>query len=251
MSAKPGSVPRWADVAGLISVPPAGKLNVGYINGERPPAGYENWLRNLTYQWLQYLSDGNLTGAHTFGSTVGITGLLTAAAITASGLITANAGVTAGANQNVAVSGTGRFKFGTMTLKISCMAVKCTTTGGIGTATYGGVFYRQDSGGLQADCPIDLPIGARLLAVRAGVKDHATGPDRVTMQVWKSDDAQGVTALGSLQTTSGVAGTNQVLTVTGLTLGVAAANSYFIRFGHTAAAQIVYVNYIEADYDYP
>lgn len=62
MSAKPSSLPRWADVGGAIVVPNSGKLDVGWVAAERPPAQYQNWLLNLGYQWDAYLSDGIFDG---------------------------------------------------------------------------------------------------------------------------------------------------------------------------------------------
>lgn len=102
MAAKPGTLPRWADVGGAIVVPGAGKLDVGYVPGERPPAQYENWHKNLVYQWMQYLSDGALVGAHSI-----------------SGLLTASAGITVPTGQNVTLAGTADLKHGDRTLVVS------------------------------------------------------------------------------------------------------------------------------------
>src|SRR3990172_1579843 len=74
MSAKPTSVPRWADVGGDIVEPTSGKKDIGWVFNEEPPAQYFNWLLNLTYQWLQYLSDGVLDGNFQFLDAVDIDG---------------------------------------------------------------------------------------------------------------------------------------------------------------------------------
>lgn len=58
---RPPALPRWADVAGAIVTPTSGKLDIGYVPGERPPAQYENWNKNLVYKWIGYL-DANLGG---------------------------------------------------------------------------------------------------------------------------------------------------------------------------------------------
>jgi hypothetical protein len=56
MSAKPGTLPRWADVSLDLVEPSSGKQDQGFIGGEQPPAQYFNWLFNLIYQWMQYLN---------------------------------------------------------------------------------------------------------------------------------------------------------------------------------------------------
>lgn len=146
MATKPSSLPRWADVGGDIVEPTSGEKNVGWEPDTKPPAQYFNWWQNLVYQWMQYLNDGALSGAHTFSSTVGITGAVSAAsaaltgALTAAsatlsgainaasaaltgsatvggtlgvtGLITASAGLTAATDQHVTVLGDGNYKHG-------------------------------------------------------------------------------------------------------------------------------------------
>ncbi len=111
MSTKPTQLPRWATAAtpdpATQPAPGAGKQDVGWKTGERPPAYYQNWLQYWNYKWAEYLNDGALQGAHTFDSTVGVTGL-----------ITAGAGVTAAANQHFTVSGTGDYKHGDRVLLI-------------------------------------------------------------------------------------------------------------------------------------
>lgn len=170
-------------------------------------------------------------------------------AITLANALVANAGITVGANSNVVVSGTGRFKHGTLTLKIS--PASCAPLSPTNGYSVSGIYYRQDTGGMAADCPINLPFGARISAVRAIVKDNATGPDRVTMQVYRDNDDGTATSIGSLHTTSGAAGTAQTLAETGLALVYAAANSWFVRFGHAGTAQVTYVLSVEVDYDQP
>lgn len=70
MAAKPSSLPRWADVGGAIVEPPDGKKDVGWVTGEKPPAQYFNWWKNLVYQWTDYLDDGSFTGAFALASDI-------------------------------------------------------------------------------------------------------------------------------------------------------------------------------------
>lgn len=106
MSTKPTDEARWAETAGgtpaaNIVDPSSGQKDTGWTTNQIPPSAYFNdWMRKA-YKWFEYLNDGALQGAHTFDSTVGVTGL-----------ITATAGVTAAANQHVTVSGTGQYKHG-------------------------------------------------------------------------------------------------------------------------------------------
>lgn len=59
MPAKPGTLPRWADVSGTIVEPPSGKKDVGWVGGEQPPAGWLNWLFNTIHLWASYLNAPN------------------------------------------------------------------------------------------------------------------------------------------------------------------------------------------------
>lgn len=57
-ASKPSIVPSWAtDPTADKVVPPAGKKSRGWIAGERPPAGFMNWLQALGDSWHQYLND--------------------------------------------------------------------------------------------------------------------------------------------------------------------------------------------------
>lgn len=76
--AKPSSLPRWADVGGDIVEPTSGKKDKGWEGAERPAGQYFNWLLNLIYQWLLWISGvaaavrvsyGVEDGAGSFGTT--------------------------------------------------------------------------------------------------------------------------------------------------------------------------------------
>jgi hypothetical protein len=58
MATKPSSNPRWGDVGGDIVEPSSGQKDVGFVAGQKAPAQFLNWLLNLLYQWIVYLSDG-------------------------------------------------------------------------------------------------------------------------------------------------------------------------------------------------
>lgn len=57
--AKPLNKPRWASTVTADPLryvePPSGKKDAGWDVGERPPAQYENWLRGVTSDWIDWL----------------------------------------------------------------------------------------------------------------------------------------------------------------------------------------------------
>jgi len=60
---KPTKLPRWADVPGIgadgqahVAEPPEGRKDDGWQWKEKPPRQWFNWLLNLTYEWLGWIS---------------------------------------------------------------------------------------------------------------------------------------------------------------------------------------------------
>lgn len=244
MSAKPASVPRWANVGGAIVVPASGKQDVGWVTGERPPAQYMNWLQNLAYQWLQYLNDGNFSGASTFDNTLGVTGLITATGgMTAAALITANAGLTCGANQHVTVSGTGLYKHGTRTLHISMVAPGALASTGFNSIQMTGGGTNVAVAGFQ------LPEGSRILGGRARIQDSATGPTKVTFAIARRQDGAGA----NIGITGASAGTGavQTLTLSALNYTIPTNEYYFCIVQYNTGTANCQVYGFEVDYDQP
>lgn len=73
MTVKPTVLPRWANVGGVVSTPPSGKQDVGWISGENPPSAYFNWLGLHTYNWAAFVdafftSGGSAVGEATLAS---------------------------------------------------------------------------------------------------------------------------------------------------------------------------------------
>jgi hypothetical protein len=55
--AKPTTVPRWATGASADVVePPSGKLDAGWVPGEKAPAQWWNWWRKGVSDWLAYVN---------------------------------------------------------------------------------------------------------------------------------------------------------------------------------------------------
>jgi hypothetical protein len=49
-------------------------MDIGWLDGERPPAEYMNFLQFHYYEWIQYLADGNLFGNHVINGDLEVTG---------------------------------------------------------------------------------------------------------------------------------------------------------------------------------
>lgn len=170
MAAKPSAVPEFNSSSGVNNTEPSPQKKAsGWAPGEKPKAQYFNWLFRLIWQWIQYLSDGAFSGAHTFDSTVSVTGALSAlSTFAATGLITATAGLTAAVNQHITVSGTGRFKHGALSLPIAAASFQPSDMSGGGTLPIlsGGTWtFAGTTPGDRIQAGFSLPVGARLISV--------------------------------------------------------------------------------------
>lgn len=159
-------------------------------------------IADLAVNWLKMNRANTIGGAQTFSS-----------------LITANAGVTAGTNQHIAISGTGLFKHGPITIIIGVPSTRADVPGGgdngptfnvstwnfisVGTtnATAGKVYYS-----------ITLPIGARLLTWALSVNKQSNGSCTITAKLFR------ITSF-LLQTQVGVDQSNSANSPGFLTLG--------------------------------
>lgn len=171
---------------------------------------------------------------------------ITPTTVTASGLVTASAGVTCAANQHVTVSGTGRHKHGTRTLSISgCAFVGSSASAamgyGFGSATLTGSsqFYLT---------PISLPVGKRITAVRVFIVDNSTGPTKLRADFNRITSVGAVSTIGSSSVSAGDS-SNQTLTVSALTTTIAASNAYSIIVSSTTGSALTAVYMAEVDYD--
>lgn len=74
--ARPSVIPFWTDGDAAKQIqPPAGQINTGWTNGQKPPFRFMNWLFYQIGLWIQYLdsvaasaqvivaADGSVTGA--------------------------------------------------------------------------------------------------------------------------------------------------------------------------------------------
>src|SRR5690606_28800684 len=105
------------------------------------------------------------SGNAAVGGTLTVTGASTQAAVTASGLITANAGVTLASNQNITLSGTGYIKHGARELVVPGWAFAHVTEAEKADRT-DGLRYRTALGTeTRVRAPLVLPVGTRVTSV--------------------------------------------------------------------------------------
>ncbi len=62
MATKPTVVPTWA-TGGIRTTPSGGQQASGFANGDRPPAGWLNWLFGYLTDWIAYLNAPAGTGS--------------------------------------------------------------------------------------------------------------------------------------------------------------------------------------------
>lgn len=150
-----------------------------------------------------------VTGNTTVGGTLGVTGASTLAAVTASGIITANAGVVAATNQDIVVSGTGLLKHGKRTLKVPLFQAGTT-----GLLLFSNTFPVVLS---------ELWVGCRILGVSARVRDNVS----LTLHFFSITDGVASADIAVSSASSGSA-TFKTLSITGLTTTVAVGLEYAI-----------------------
>lgn len=165
MATKPSTVPLWNTGGANNTAPSAGKIVLGWTNGERVASSYLNHRMKLYGEWCQYLSDGAFTGAHTFGSTVGITG-----AVTCSSTLGVSDTLTMSANKNIVISGTGSLKHGDRELQIAApgfMVSAPAASWGSGSVAElsGGEYYFTNGAASVLEGSVPLAVGKRIKSI--------------------------------------------------------------------------------------
>lgn len=260
MATKPSTVVEWGTAQSNETTPTGGQIASGIAAGEAANSSRMNYLLRFLGLWTAYLNDGAMSGAWTFGSTVGITGNTTVGGtLGVTGLITATAGLTAAANQDIKTSGTGRHKHGTMTLMIPAlvgMGVSNDDTAdpyrniNSGGATAGGGVEISNDGTVWT-VPITLPLGKRVTAIRGRIQDDSATPTTARMAVWRWDYSGSVPSplqLGATQTSLGN-DTIQTLTVSGLTYTIVTLQYLVVHFSPSNSTGVIQYYYVEVDYD--
>lgn len=109
---------------------------------------------------VQMDSAGALTASNTVANTVTLSSTLAAAAISASGLIFGENGITSAVNTHITVSGTGEYKHGDRILNIPGAAVGPST--GVSLTSIGSA---QSAGAATFVVPLPLHVGDRIKSV--------------------------------------------------------------------------------------
>lgn len=214
--AKPTDLPNWATDNINNVEPSAGKQADGWANGEDADSSWFNWWMNLVYMWIAWLD----------------------------GLFDANSSLTLPSNSFVKVQGTGSYKHGTKTITLSPNSGIQRQAAGLAYSA----FNAKVSGvNLEWCIPIPLPAGKRITAIRAKVKDHATGPQRITVALIRATNGASESVVASANTT-GTAGTLQTVALAP-TETIVAGKVYEINYT-TASGAGQTLEFYEAEVDY-
>lgn len=172
MATKPTNTAAWNNDGTNNVEPSSGQKDTGWTLGQKPPSSYFNWWMKLVHDWMQYLSDGALSGDHsiagnlsvtgtsgvtgnaTVGGTLGVTGITTA-----TGRINANGGITA--------SGTVDLTAATLKMPSKKAFFSAAGLGYLysGTASQAGNYWTGGTVG-QVHIPIFVPVGERITTVK-------------------------------------------------------------------------------------
>lgn len=173
---------------------PAGNRQNGYAASEIPASDIENQYKYNLYLWLSWLDSA-------WDVTPGSTNALIL-----------------DPDMHVLLSGTGLYKRGALVRKLAVSSAKVTggTLNNTWTATANGQISYH---------PIALQEGEEITTIKAHVSCGATDVMRLSM--WRLDTAtQVVQQLGGYQSSTGHAGTTEILTISGLTETASSANHY-------------------------
>lgn len=166
---------------------------------------------------------------------------------TISQAVTLSAGAIVASSQNITLSGTGVVKHGTYTLQIAGagFVMSPTDTGGsyIGSGQATGT-------PLNAFTSITLAQGKRILAIRVFIQDGAGAPTKLQASFRTISSTGTATTVASSSVSAG-SGSNQTLTISGLSTTVAASTGYAIHVLTTTGTDLVRLWMAEVDYDNP
>lgn len=205
---------------------------------------------------VQMSSAGVLTASNTIGNAVTLSATCTAAAITASGLITANAGVTLGSGQNVTLSGTGSISMsgtGTITCAGAVTATdhkftttqtfqihgSCACVPSASAPTYTvndttGAANWSFSAGNRLAVPVNmLRTGDRITGWAIRADSTIGGSATLDVKLWK---ATSTSAPSQVSTTLSHTNTTTDQTRTGVTETVDAGEEFHFTIRHSAGA---------------
>jgi hypothetical protein len=197
-----------------------------------------------------------VTGAATLSSTLGVTGAVTlSSTLGVTGLITATAGLTAAANQHVTVSGTGRFKHGTMTMIFPAFDGKPVSPDA-DNVDYGTAFaYNNTASTLDVvfsgaapiyfRIPVRFPVGTRIRDVAVDFAGAGTNTKGFAL---RRRSATG-TSTGIVTGTSTANTTVSLLALGDANYTVLSTETYWLQFDSADAGDVL--KYFTVTYDYP
>lgn len=248
---KDGTSPaKWARLhAGNLRFAPFGTTSSFFAEMAAPSGLASNYTMTLPLS-LPTSAVGNTAVAQISNSGVmTFSDAIAASTIAASGLITANAGVTAAANQKIRVSGTGSFPHGTFTLQIPISMSIPKSSGVQYLPDVSGLIFGAASNGDYLLIPVPLTAGKRILAVRVFIRGVAAG---ATLEAHLTSlGSAGGAALIAVSNLSTATATNQVLLISGLTTVVTAGTAFTITVTSISPGQNNVLWGAQVDYDEP
>jgi hypothetical protein len=176
-------------------------------------------------------------------------------AIASDGLITASAGLTAGVDQHVTVSGTGIFKHGDKVVQIPMIEGRPTPNGGnewTGLVATTNALCWATPTGANNDVwfPVSLPVGARIKTVIAVIQDTA-GANTLTMALYETNaTADTTTSVGSGSSSGD--GTVQAISTGAITVTIITNRTYHVRVRNNSATTTTHRIFgVQVTYDQP
>jgi hypothetical protein len=228
MAAKPSDTLNWV-ATGKRTDPGVTLRTNGYDPTNRLRAQHLNFIYKLLTDWIKYLSDQvfagdvEVTNNLIVDNDIGATGDVNAGGdsliggtLTATHVVTGDADVKHN-SRTVVLSGPNF-----LPKRPSANASSLVDAGVV--AAWGSLATETWLGGLAG-----LQVGERILGAKVRVKD--SGSSTMTFKLWKSTYGA-ATQLGATQT-SGGAGVDQELSISGLTEVVAAGTMYYIEVACT------------------
>lgn len=204
MSSKPLVIPLFCTTGSRVT-PPSDFIEDGLSPGISWPAQYGNHTLGNLGDWAQYLSDGDLEGAHSFADAV-----------------TFGAGAVAAANQDIEVSGTGKFKHGERQFRFS----PASASGG--TAFNG--YHRIGASGSGFIGLQGIPEGAEITGFEQVVRHSLTASVSVSLNRFDTSSPTIINSGDDSKSCTANIWTSKV--VTGLSEVVSGSRHYYIAVGN-------------------
>lgn len=244
MATKPSSLPLWATVGADVAEPTTGRKQLGWVHGESPTAQEMNWLDNLVYQWLLYLSDGALSGNHSVAGTLSTTG-----AVTTGGALTTNGGVVVPSGQTLDVNGVADLA-GATSLRLPARTMLLDVSAGMAIIGGGSVVagFTASTTPTALVIPVPLHAGDRITGIKVYYERNSGSTIGFSLvQVASATDAASNLVSKNVSSGTGAATTELQTSPTSGSLPqtLATGNTYRIRadIGNTDKVVAVEVTY--------